>query len=418
MTSIHHNIAQIFGDYLLDTVGQAEDMGYQPLRDNLIRLDFRGDNELIRDIWRDLATFEQGLLNALRAGIKDYRFYVTEVQRANQSIIIDLSYYYDVYLPEDVMMNIYVHAGTNEARRLTQILPGQQKIMRSPVLWRDFVLKEWGNKYPLLRQLDPKSINWEALYQEIQRLSPQVFDDFTFKEAIRQNAIHLVSIMLLDPTIDPNDPGDSPSDNPYLRIPIKLATERNHLEILELLMLDPRVDPTLGNNIAVVVAAQQGYIKAYNRLLQDPRVNPAAQNNRAIIVAANGGHLQVVTELLRDPRVNPADQNNIAIIVAADHGHLQVVVELLRDPRVNPAVQNNTAIILAAGSGHLQVVAELLRDPRVNPADQNNAALGNSALNHHYEVAKLLFADPRVQQSISNLPFSTRMLMKALGYLI
>lgn len=455
------DVAEAFRSYIL---GRADAL-YVPAEQYLfthrvlagntmaLQLRTRGGDLLFEDIHQDPELFLSQLLNGMQDLLPKYRFELDSYQLDPDRLTVVLTYHWGLSLPHDIIKNIMVQAGPQQARQISSVARDYRDVMTSPDIWRRFVLNEYS--YPLFRTINPGLVDWERLYHQLQKLQPLMFDRDTFREAIRQNADQLVKVMLKDPSIDPNDSSNGIPEQPLLRIPIKLAAERNNLETLEVLLADPRVDPTLGDNLAllsatthqapeaanrllqdarvaptspstllwainsnnyqlfnrylragadpasnnnepIVYAAQLGRLDMVDRLLEDPRVDPTAQGNAAIILAAQNGHPGVVDRLLQDPRVDPADQGNAAIILAAQNGHLGVVDRLLEDPRVDPADQGNAAIILAAQEGRPDVVDRLLQDPRVDPSDRGNAAIILAAQNGHLEVVDRLLQDPRV----------------------
>lgn len=425
---------------------------------------------LPRDILDDLEIFEVGLLNYLQRAFPEYNIYLGHPVFVNQSLIFTVNYYPKVELPPDLIKKILSYLAPEEAQRIAQALPPMyQEAFKDQYIWYMFVMNTYGPYYRFLEEIPLSSVNWRQLYQEIEKLrqsrTPMIFNNFLFKEAIRQNAIELVKVMLMDPSIDPMDVGDSPPENPYLRVPIKLAAERNHVVILKMLLDDPRVDPAVGENAAlksalshskaeaaeillsnpkvtpeagslayaiigneydlfekilpqvdpsdldnqaVIVASEKGRIEMLNRLLQDPRVDPSAKGNAALTEAARNGHLDVVNRLLQDPRVNPAAQGNRTLIIAANGGHLDVINRLLEDPRVDPGAQGSLALVAAVQNNDVGLVERLLQDPRVDPLAQNYAALGLSARHGDGVIISMLARDPRVVAGLPNMPFLLR----------
>jgi len=177
-----------------------------------------------------------------------------------------------------------------------------------------------------------------------------------FKEAIYNNDIEKVKILLQDKRIDPS----------VKNYAIRLTASRGQVEIVKLLLEDPRVDPTVENDQAIRYAAANGHTEVVKVFLQDKRVDPSTDNNEAIRWAANNGHTEVVKVLLQDDRVDPSADNNYPIRSASERGRTEIVKVLLKDKRVDPAADNNYAIRFASENGHTEIVKALLQDERVD----------------------------------------------------
>jgi ankyrin repeat protein len=440
--------------YLLDLIYESRyplenyRVEYEHISDNSIQVTlsvaqgifalFKSRN-FLHDIRFNLNEFQDNLLEYLREQFREYDIYLDSLVDINQTIVLTISYYPKVELPPDVIQRILSFLPSKEVQRISRALPGYQNILENEYIWYQFVMNTYGPYYKLFKEIPLNVVNWKELYQELEKLrssekTPMIFNKFLFNEAIRQNAIELVKIMLKDPLIDPNDPSESPHDNPYLRLPLKLAAERNNIAIVQMLLADPRVDPSIGDNISLGAAIFHKFYPVVEMLLKDPRIkpnhrnlivairagyqevfdeilpyiDPSYDNNDAIIAAAQFGNLRALDRLLDHPLVNPADQNNLALILASAKGNLDIVKRLLQDPRVDPSDQQNTALISASSEGHADVVSELLRDPRVDPLDQYFSALGTALEARQYDVLRILVANPVVQAAIPTMPLVLR----------
>lgn len=439
--SLVSNLGRSVEKYLLNQIAAARyplknyRIFYEPVSDNSLQVKLnvaRGISGLfvsrtaLHDILDNLEKFKFDLLHYLERRSPEYNIYLEDPVSLNQTLVFTITYYPKVELPPDIIKKILSYLHPEEAQR-TALSKEYQRAFEDQYIWYMFVMNTYGPYYRFLREVPLDSVNWRQLYQEIERLkrsgTPMVFDNFLFKEAISQNAIELVKIMLMDPSIDPMDVGDtSPNDSPYLRVPIKLAAERNHLVILKMLLDDPRVDPNVGDSIALRVSLAQGAPEAAAMLLAHPkvkttarilvsailgndydlfekvlsRVDPSEFDNLAVILASEKGRIEMVNRLLQDPRVDPSAQGNLPLRLASQEGRLNVIDRLLQDPRVNPADHGNATLIIAAHNGHVNVVNRLLQDPRVDPAAQGNAALLVAAQQNHPEVIARLLQDPRV----------------------
>lgn len=241
-----------------------------------------------------------------------------------------------------------------------------------------------------------------------------------FKEAIRQNDIELVKIMLQDPLIDPTDSSEMPPDAPKAKVPIKLAAERGWIEIVKLLLKYPQVNPTYG----LLGAIGRGHYETAVLLLADPRTicdehhlifaierdyydlfekivskfNPIPDRNRLLAYAGQFGAEKITRELLQDPLIDPNAYQGNSWIMAARNGHEKTLQLLLQDHRVDPSAYNNNAIHAAVLSGNLNLVKLLMGDPRVDPSTKDNLPIKIALKRGYLEIASYLYQnDSRVR---------------------
>lgn len=114
-------------------------------------------------------------------------------------------------------------------------------------------------------------------------------------QAIAQNRIELVKIILEDGRVDPIFNWSRP---------LRIAVYNGQEEIVEMLLKDNRSDPSSLKNEAIRHASEKGYANIVRMLLQDPLVDSTINNNEPLRLAQENGHQDVVDILLEDKRMN------------------------------------------------------------------------------------------------------------------
>ena len=108
----------------------------------------------------------------------------------------------------------------------------------------------------------------------------------------------------------------------------KEAIKNNDINNVKLLLQDNNIDPSANSNIAIRIASEYGFTELIVLLLKDKRVDPSDYGDDAFRYASENGFIDIVKLLLKDKRVDPKSNFNWAIKKAMTHEHLDVV-ELL-----------------------------------------------------------------------------------------
>jgi ankyrin repeat protein len=106
---------------------------------------------------------------------------------------------------------------------------------------------------------------------------------------------------------------------------LKEAVKNNDINNVKLLLQENEIDPSANSNMSIRVAAEYGYTEILTLLLNDNRVDPSDYEDDAFRYAAEKGHLDIAKILLKDKRVDPKSCNNWAITKAMSNKHLEVV---------------------------------------------------------------------------------------------
>lgn len=173
--------------------------------------------------------------------------------------------------------------------------------------------------------------------------------------------------------------------------PIKVASELGLNRVVVILLNYPEVDPSGWNNYAIIQASANGNVNVVKNLLKHKNVNPGDSNNEAIKLACEHGHDEVVNLLLKSDKVDAGVSKNACLIVSLirlnerlvllknqkiheninDISYTKIIKLLLKNSKVDPSDRNNKAIKIASdlypqyGIRNLEIVDLLLHDYRV-----------------------------------------------------
>ena len=117
-----------------------------------------------------------------------------------------------------------------------------------------------------------------------------------------------------------------------------MACENGHKEVVSLLLADPRIDPNEPRNTGATpffIACQNGHTGVLSLLLADPRIHlnkPRNTGATPFYIACEKGHREVVSLLQADPRIDPNQSMEDGVTplwVTSQNGHLVVLQYLL-----------------------------------------------------------------------------------------
>lgn len=190
----------------------------------------------------------------------------------------------------------------------------------------------------MFKFINKKKIDFiqHPLYLKIKNEGYTTTTTMTLGQAASRGQVQEIEELLLDKTIDPNQPYEGWT-------PLSYACLLMYIEIVSLLINDGRVDVN----------------------------QPCRRGGTPLMCAAISGSYDVVAILMGDPRVlvNSRDINgNTAFGFAVEYGHIPVAKLLLADGRVNPNAENkdgHTALYYAARVGNIRMMETLLSEPRV-----------------------------------------------------
>ena len=92
------------------------------------------------------------------------------------------------------------------------------------------------------------------------------------------------------------------------------AIENNDIEIISILLNDKQIDPTMDKNWAIRYCSKYGYIDIVKLLLKDKRVSPSDHHNDAIDLASENGHINIIKLLWSCKSVkNTLNKNNLIL---------------------------------------------------------------------------------------------------------
>ncbi|KAI8896614.1 hypothetical protein BC833DRAFT_629827 [Globomyces pollinis-pini] len=158
-----------------------------------------------------------------------------------------------------------------------------------------------------------KLFNSSSAFKCYLKYNPPVYDDF--QDAIWQNKVDIVRVLLEDTRLNPNA-----NDN----WAITMASMTGLTEIVQKLLNDKRVDPSARDNYAIIFGSEYGRTGIVHMLLQDERVDPSADDNYPVRIASKSGYIEII--LLSDKRVDPTTDHNYAFRSACKNGHTEIMV--------------------------------------------------------------------------------------------
>lgn len=241
-----------------------------------------------------------------------------------------------------------------------------------------------------------------------------------YLEAIRQQQIEIVRLLLDDESIDPNKGYKGSA-------PLVIAVMTGNLSLLNLLLLDDRFDHY---DAAIEKACELGnmemlqLLKKYETRFEEAiEMYHSCKIIKGLKLAIDHKHLPIILYLLEQPniplqhvffwsvennliaiiqlllpKIDPQFNKSICLREAAKRGFDEIVACLLKDGRSKPETFGNQALRDAAAKGHIAIVKMLLEDPRVNPGARENYALSKATEGDYHEIVKLLL--PRVDVKI------------------
>ncbi|KAI9341169.1 ankyrin repeat-containing domain protein, partial [Obelidium mucronatum] len=183
--------------------------------------------------------------------------------------------------------------------------------------------------------------------------------------ATRSGHVEIVTILLQDPTINPNRKGNTAVFGGYSwesKTPLACASISGHVAIVRLFLLDGRISKksirdafTLAchNNQVNIVA----FIMSQNAL-------PLSQYKSGFLTAVYFGCLNVVSEIMK--RTAEVD-HNLAFQVAMGNRRFDIATLLLQEERTNPSTRHERATRRAYILNDQEMMDFLLRDTRVDP---------------------------------------------------
>lgn len=161
---------------------------------------------------------------------------------------------------------------------------------------------------------------------------------------------------------------------------------KGHLKIIKYLF-ETRLDAMLlGHTHIIAIVAQKGHIDILRYLCEMHDIHAFGLGN-AIEIAAQDGQINIIKYLCS---LNiKHEQYNDALISASAYGHLDIVIYLC-ELGANVHTENDRAVIEASEYGYLDIVKYLCELRGANMHADNDYAVNMAAENCHVEVVKYL----------------------------
>jgi len=250
---------------------------------------------------------------------------------------------------------------------------------RSDPTFDDNTLLEWS--------ILTNNLKFVKILLKDPRVDISINGNFPLVWACSKGYIGIVKYLLADPRINLNETDFNSAlieamtqkqmeilrfllDNSQFRPNIRFFGEaiiEDNIEIVKILLDDPRVDPSSAENFAIVIASTGGHPEMVKLLLADPRVDPSDQGSLAIYEAAGSNYIEIVELLLADPRVSLQDQEESVLVNSVEHQYVEIVKLLLNDPRTDTTFDDNEALKIAVKNGYREIEELIRKDLRKYP---------------------------------------------------
>ena len=155
----------------------------------------------------------------------------------------------------------------------------------------------------------------------LERGDPTYKDDLALQEAIRNNNVCIVRLLLKDGRANPACKGN---------VAMRIATENNNTEITRMLLGDVRVDPLVDIRFYLYNAILSGHYEVCKVLFADERIDPCMEDNRPLYDAAQVGRASIVELLVTNNRFEHTERYWDCICVATRFGHSDAVNVLFK----------------------------------------------------------------------------------------
>jgi hypothetical protein len=155
----------------------------------------------------------------------------------------------------------------------------------------------------------------------LERGDPTYKDDLALHEAIRNDNVSVVKLLLKDGRVNPGDHNNAA---------IGIAIENNCAEITRMLLADMRVDPLEDITFYMDSAILSGHYEVCKVLFADERIDLCMEDNRPLYNAAQVGRVSIVELLVTNNRFEHTVRYWDCICVAKRFGHSDAVNVLLK----------------------------------------------------------------------------------------